>query len=288
VPSGAGPSGAAPPGAVPSGVDAVVPAPPPLAAEIFGDRLKLAERYVRWLVGAGVERGLVGPREAERVWDRHILNCAAVGALIEPGRTVVDIGSGAGLPGIVLAIARPDLRVVLVDSMLRRTTFLAEVIEDLGLSSVSVTRARAEDLRRAKLRADVVTARAVATVDRLASWAAPLLAEQGVVLALKGSGLAEEIAAGWKTLRRTRLTGDVSAWAVVAAAGSSAGSLDAERSNVRGLRAVAQGRWSDAGDGCRFESAGGDLVGEGGRVALVVRLDRFPRALSPASASGLG
>lgn len=252
------------------------PTPPKLATTIFGDRLELADRYVQWLVGAGVERGLVGPRETERIWDRHIINCAAVAALIERDQKVVDIGSGAGLPGIVLAIARPDLRIVLVESMLRRTTFLAQVIEDLGLSSASVTRARAEELRPAALQADVVTARAVAPVGKLAAWATPLLAEDGVVLALKGSGLAEEVTTDWPTLRRSRLTGEVSAWAVV------------QSGAAEGLRPVPQGRWEDVGGSCRFDPGVAELVSDDERLALVVRLSRFPQALSPASARGLG
>src|SRR6185312_11628107 len=123
-----------------------LPAPPPLAAAVFGDRLPLATRFAARLAGTGVERGLVGPRESERVWDRHLLNCAAIGALIPRGATVVDIGSGAGLPGVPLAIARPDLTIVLVESMLRRTTFLSEIVADLELTGVSVRRGRAEEL----------------------------------------------------------------------------------------------------------------------------------------------
>src|SRR5258708_14948281 len=119
--------------------------PPGLALAIFGDRLPLAVRYVDWLAGAGVERGLIGPREADRLWERHVLNCAAVAALIPPGSSIVDIGSGAGLPGVVLAIARPDLKITLVEPMLRRTAFLESVVTDLGLTSVKVDRARAED-----------------------------------------------------------------------------------------------------------------------------------------------
>ena len=188
-----------------------LPAPPPLAAAVFGDRLEVAARYASWLAGAGVERGLLGPRETARLWDRHLLNCAVVGALIPAGAVVVDIGSGAGLPGVPLAIARPDLTVVLVESMLRRTTFLSEVVDDLGLAGVSVHRARAEDLAapsprqtaRAELSqlADVVTARAVAPIDKLARWALPLAKPEGVVLALKGSGAAEEVSSAWPSLR---------------------------------------------------------------------------------------
>lgn len=183
-----------------------LPAPPPLATAVFGDRLPLATRYAWWLAGAGVERGLIGPRETARLWDRHLVNCAAVAALIPQGVAVVDIGSGAGLPGVPLAIARPDLAVVLVESMLRRTTFLTEVIADLGLDSVTVHRARAEDLASSSptgpgLRADVVTARAVAPIDKLARWALPLTKSGGVLLALKGAGAADEVMAAWPALR---------------------------------------------------------------------------------------
>ena len=161
---------------------------PNLAGRVFGDRLELARRYADLLAGPGVERGLLGPREVERLWERHLLNSAAVAELIEPDAFVVDIGSGAGLPGIPVAIARPDLRVVLVEPMLRRTEFLNEAIAALGLP-VEVVRGRAEEAGvRAKLAgADVVTSRAVAPLDKLARWSMPLLRIGGRMLALKGS-----------------------------------------------------------------------------------------------------
>lgn len=116
----------------------------PAASAIFGPRLGLARRYAEALAGPGVERGLVGPREVGRLWDRHLLNCAVIGELLERGDRVVDIGSGAGLPGVPLAIARPDLQVVLLDPLLRRTEFLREMVTDLGVA-VEIVRGRAEE-----------------------------------------------------------------------------------------------------------------------------------------------
>ncbi|HCT15295.1 16S rRNA (guanine(527)-N(7))-methyltransferase RsmG [Corynebacterium nuruki] len=164
------------------------------ARRIFGDRIDLAERYADWLAGAGVERGLIGPREADRLWERHILNSAVLGEVVEEGVRVVDIGSGAGLPGIPLAIARPDLQVQLVEPLLRRTTFLDEVVADLGLDTVEVHRGRAEEktVRRAVGGADVVTSRAVAPLGKLMGWSLPLAKVGGYVRAMKGSSVAEE------------------------------------------------------------------------------------------------
>jgi 16S rRNA (guanine527-N7)-methyltransferase len=172
----------------------------PTALKIFGERLRLAEAYAELLATDAVVRGLIGPRETERIWDRHILNCAAMTPLLGQGEYVVDVGSGAGLPGIVLSIARPDLTVVLIDSLARRTAFLDEAVVGLGLSDrVSVVRARAEEVAaRPEMfhvkPADVVTARAVAPLDRLATWCLPLAAIGGRLLAMKGSSAAEEIA----------------------------------------------------------------------------------------------
>ncbi|MGF6881885.1 16S rRNA (guanine527-N7)-methyltransferase [Nocardia sp. GAS34] len=168
--------------------------PPAEAARVFGDRLPLARQYHAALASAGVERGLIGPREVPRLWDRHILNCAVLGELIAEGATVVDIGSGAGLPGIPLAIARPDLRVTLVEPLLRRTIFLAEFIESAGLN-VTVVRGRAEQpgVRKEAGGADVVTSRAVAPLAKLAQWSLPLVHDHGRMLALKGSSVAEEL-----------------------------------------------------------------------------------------------
>jgi len=178
------------------------PSPPPDAAEWFTeDRLPLAKRYAELLAGDGVERGLIGPRETPRLWERHLINCAVLAEAVPVGATVCDIGSGAGLPGVVLAIARPDLHVTLLEPLLRRATFLTEAVGALGLASVRVERTRAEDVRD---RFDVVTARAVAPLDRLLTWAMPLVAPRGALLAMKGSALEAELAQAATTLRRLR------------------------------------------------------------------------------------
>jgi 16S rRNA (guanine527-N7)-methyltransferase len=176
----------------PAGDDVTEP-PLPAARSVFGDRLDLAVEYAGWLATAGVVRGLIGPRETPRLWDRHLLNCAVVGELIEPGASVVDVGSGAGLPGIVLAVARPDLSVVLVEPLARRSDFLIEVVAALGLGDqVSVVRARAEEYPGPPV--DIVTARAVAPLDRLTGWCLPLARVGGRLLALKGGTAADEVA----------------------------------------------------------------------------------------------
>ena len=174
---------------------ATAPEPPPSAAGVFGERLFLARQYADLLAGPGVERGLIGPREVDRLWDRHILNSAAVGELIEPDARVLDIGSGAGLPGLPLAIARPDLSVTLVEPMLRRSDFLAEAVAALGLD-VAVFRGRAEDpsARKELGSADVATSRAVADLLKLARWSLPLLRPGGRMLALKGERAESEVA----------------------------------------------------------------------------------------------
>ncbi len=161
---------------------------------MFASRLGLAQRYATWLAEAGVVRGLIGPREVPRLWERHLLNCAVLTEAIPPGSAVADIGSGAGLPGVVLALRRPDLRVTLVEPLLRRTTFLAEVVADLGLEDqVEVVRARAEELHGVRT-FDVVTSRAVAPLEKLLAWCLPLCADTGLVLALKGSSAPAEVA----------------------------------------------------------------------------------------------
>ncbi|WP_082393356.1 16S rRNA (guanine(527)-N(7))-methyltransferase RsmG [Nocardia arizonensis] len=177
--------------------------PPAAAAAIFGDRLDIARRYCAALAGAGVERGLIGPREVPRLWDRHILNCAVIGELIPEGVSVVDVGSGAGLPGIPLAIARPDLRISLVEPLLRRTIFLSEFIESAGLEII-VVRGRAEQSGVLKEAggADVVTSRAVAPLAKLAQWSLPLLRDHGRMLALKGVSAVEELERDGEALAR--------------------------------------------------------------------------------------
>lgn len=170
-------------------------------AQVFGDLLPQVEAYAALLAGPGVERGLLGPREAPRLWERHLLNCASLSSLVQDGQVVLDIGSGAGLPGIVLALQRPDVQVVLVESLQRRATFLTEAVESLGLRNTVVRRARAEELH-GKVLVDVVTARAVAPVDRLAGWALPLLHPGGRLLALKGEQAEVELAAAGPVLHR--------------------------------------------------------------------------------------
>lgn len=165
----------------------------PRAEKVFpADRLELAERYAAWLADAGVVRGLIGPREVPRLWDRHILNCAVLGEVIPEGVAVADIGSGAGLPGLVLAIARPDLQITLIEPLLRRTIFLEEVAEDLGLENVSVLRGRA-DAFHGELGFDVVTSRAVAGLGKLLDWSMPLVVPTGALVAMKGSSIEAEI-----------------------------------------------------------------------------------------------
>lgn len=192
----------------------LVAEPPEAARAVFGSAFPIAQRYAELLAGPGVERGLLGPREAQRVWERHLLNSAVIAELVpaQPrlecsltaataARPVLaDIGSGAGLPGLVLAMVLPTFSVVLVEPMERRTTFLTECIEKLKLSNVKVRRGRAEDLA-GEISADVVTARAVARLDRLAVLAAGLAKPGGVVLAVKGARARQELDAAMPVLR---------------------------------------------------------------------------------------
>ncbi len=178
------------------------PLAPVSARGVFStERYPLAEAYARSLATAGVERGLIGPREVPRLWERHLLNCAVVTDAVASGVSVADVGSGAGLPGLVMAIRRPDLRVTLIEPLLRRATYLDEVAAELGLDNVTVLRARAEDAVAAG-GFDVVTSRAVAALDKLARWCMPLVAVGGEMLAMKGERAPEEIGAATKTLRR--------------------------------------------------------------------------------------
>jgi 16S rRNA (guanine527-N7)-methyltransferase len=171
---------------------------------VFGAALPVAVRYADLLVGAGVDRGLIGPRESDRIWERHLLNCAVVAEGIPEGAAVCDVGSGAGLPGLAVALARPDLSVLLVEPLERRAEFLQEAVETLGLEQVRVVRARAEELDPQT--ADVVTARAVAPLGKLARWCLPLVRSGGTLLALKGARAAAELAAAESVLRRTGAT----------------------------------------------------------------------------------
>jgi 16S rRNA (guanine527-N7)-methyltransferase len=171
------------------------------AEKIFGDRLGLAERYVEHLATSGTERGLIGPREIPRLWGRHVLNCAVIESEIAQGSHVADVGSGAGLPGLCLAIARPDLELTLIEPLERRVIWLQEVVDDLGLDNVTIMRTRAE-LAVGMVKADVVTARAVSALSNLAGLTIPLLDGEGEVVAIKGRSAAEELEKAAKVIRR--------------------------------------------------------------------------------------
>ena len=175
---------------------------PASARGVFSsERLPLAQRYADLLASDGVLRGLIGPREVPRLWERHLVNCAVLAEVVPRGATVCDLGTGAGLPGVVLAIARPDLTVTLVEPLLRRTAFLDEVVAELGLERCEVRRARAEQLHGGE-RFDVVTSRAVAPLPRLLVWSMPLVAPTGALIAMKGSRAAAEVAEARDDLRR--------------------------------------------------------------------------------------
>ena len=167
-------------------------AEPAGAVAIFGDQIDQARSFAQALAGDSDELGLLGPRELDKLWSRHILNSAVVAELVRPGDKVADVGSGAGLPGIPMAIARPDAQFVLIEPMERRSTWMLEVVEDLGLKNVRVLRSRAEDVTEQDF--DIVTARAVAALDKLLKMCVPLLKPRGALIALKGSKAAEEIA----------------------------------------------------------------------------------------------
>ncbi len=172
---------------------AELPPAPEAARKVFGERLPDVVRYGELLADTGVRRGLIGPREVPRLWERHLLNCAVLSEVVANGVMVCDVGSGAGLPGIPLALVRPDLKITLLEPLLRRTNFLSEVVELLGLSHVTVVRGRAEEVLGTLPPVHVVTARAVAPLDRLAGWGVPLLRPYGEMLALKGDTAEEEV-----------------------------------------------------------------------------------------------
>jgi 16S rRNA (guanine527-N7)-methyltransferase len=176
-----------------------------LAADMFGDALPQAEKYASLLVGPGVERGVVGPAEADKIWDRHLLNCGALARLIPTKCALADLGSGAGLPGIVLAILLPGVKVTLLEPLARRVEFLEECVPALGLANVQVVRGRAEDLA-GRLLADVVTSRAVAPLDKLAGLSVGLARPGGRVLAMKGSSAEAELAKARPVLARLGVT----------------------------------------------------------------------------------
>jgi len=178
-----------------------VPPVPAGAAGLFGTALPKIIRYAGLLAGPAIERGLLGPAEAERLWDRHLLNCAAVAELVPSPGSLVDLGSGPGLPGVVLALLLPDVSVTLLEPMARRADFLRECVTELDLANATVLRGRAEDLA-GQLGADVVTARAVAPLEKLAGLAIGLARPGGLILAIKGAGATAEVARARPALRR--------------------------------------------------------------------------------------
>lgn len=190
---------------------------PDAAASVFGDAVADAERYAAILASRGVEWGLIGPREVDRLWDRHVLNSLAVESAIPEGARVVDVGSGAGLPGVPLALARPDLTVTLLEPLLRRATFLEGVLAELDLGGrVRVVRGRAmgADARDAMAHHetyDAVTSRAVAPLPRLLGWSVPLLERSGLIVALKGASAPAEVADAAAELKRYRLVAEAEA-----------------------------------------------------------------------------
>lgn len=164
---------------------------PAIASEIFGDRLDLAQAYHDSLATTAAQRGFIGPKEVSRLWSRHILNCAVISEAFEEGLNIADIGSGAGLPGVPLAIARPDLNITLIEPLLKRSTYLSEIKEEFSLDNVTVIRGRAEEQPKGGF--DVVTSRAVAPLGKLAGWSLPLVKKGGAMVAMKGSSVSEEL-----------------------------------------------------------------------------------------------
>lgn len=196
-------------GAVTGRPSAPLEAEPESAVQVFGDRLDLARRFTADLAAFGEQLGLIGPLEASRLWSRHIINCALVAPFLQSGGRVGDVGSGAGLPGLVLAIARPDAHLVLIEPMERRTDWLLAETDRLGLTNVTVLRARAEEVPGTGAldvgRFDQVTARAVSALTKLVPLVAPLVREGGELLFLKGARVHDEIAAASTVMRKHRL-----------------------------------------------------------------------------------
>lgn len=178
-----------------------------IAVRLYRDNYKTIRQYVDILASRRVDWGLIGPREIGRLWERHILNSIALESLIPEGCRVADVGSGAGLPGIPLAILRPDLEMILIEPMLRRSNFLTEAIDELGLDDrVSVVRGRAED---ADLHVDIVVSRAVAKLATLINWTTDLIVDSGSLLALKGQSADDEVVKAKKELSKRRLSAEV-------------------------------------------------------------------------------
>jgi 16S rRNA (guanine527-N7)-methyltransferase len=233
-----------------------LPEVPEAARAVFGDRFDDAVRYAELLATAGVQRGLIGPREVPRLWERHLLNCAVLAEVVPDEASLCDVGSGAGLPGIPVALARPDLSVMLLEPLLRRTTFLEEVVKQLGLTNVTVLRGRAEEMI-GRLSVDVVTARAVAPLERLAGWGLPLLRPYGEMLALKGDSAEQELHAAraalaklgaveWSVVRAGSGTVETPTHVVRVQVGESPGGV---RAAARRAKAARAGRASSGGRG---------------------------------------
>ncbi len=190
---------------MPDGNDQALASVEAVAAEMFGSSLPQAQKYADLLTGSGVERGVVGPAEAERIWDRHLLNCGAIARLVPAKAAVIDLGSGAGLPGIVLAILLPGVRVTLLEPLARRVEFLAECVAELGLSNAEVVRGRGEDVAGHTV-GDVVTSRAVAPLDKLVGLSVGLARPGGRILAIKGASAETELAKARPVLARLGVT----------------------------------------------------------------------------------
>ena len=242
-------------------MSSAVPSSASLAADMFGDALPQAEKYAALLTGVGVERGVVGPAEADRIWDRHLLNCGALARLIPAKCTLVDLGSGAGLPGIVIAILLPGVRVTLLEPLARRVDFLTECVTALGLANAEVVRGRAEDMV-GRVLADVVASRAVAPLDKLAGLSVGLARPGGRVLAMKGASAEAELVKARPVLARLGVTD-----ARVVHAGSAGGGATAtvvtfsapeHRSSRTGGRSAGR---PDGGPAGRPGSRGGSAAG---------------------------
>jgi 16S rRNA (guanine527-N7)-methyltransferase len=182
----------------------VLEAEPAVAATLFGDRIDVARSFTNELARRGEELGLIGPLELPRLWTRHILNSALLAPLLEAGASVGDVGSGAGLPGLVLAIARPDISMTLIEPMERRCEWLRNEADRLGLENVTVVRARAEDVAD-ELVLDQVTARAVSALSKLIPLTVPLVRSGGQLILMKGARVDDEVAAARKVILRKRL-----------------------------------------------------------------------------------